>query len=270
VPIAIQNARDLAEAASSGRLLATLFPTIDQWLPQLIASVAWSARLSAHFALLYHCDPSVVAPLDQDAFLAECEQCREQILQYLHTAPSTKAERDALKSHLTVMIFHVQSKRTFGNSLRPNMLLYLLDTEQDPDYRTKIRHEMTHWLWGALYSEAPALLNEGVAVVAETLSAPDKTEADLFQNLRPIDDVPSLEQLAGNGAFFGAGTGYYRMAGTFVYFLSQRGGWERVAEVFRRTDYDDPAFGSKFAQVYGFSLREADAEWRSLVRSRMG
>ena len=270
MPIAIQNARDLAEAASSGRLLATLFPTIDQWLPQLIASVAWSVRLSSHFVLLYHCDPSVATPLDQDAFLTECEQCRDQLLQYFGVVPSTKAERDALKNHLTIMIFHVQSKRTFGNLLRPNMLLYLLDTEQDPDYRTKIRHEMTHWLWGALYGEAPSLLNEGVAVVAETLSAPGKTEADLFRGLRPLDDVPPLEQLAGNETFFGAGTGYYRIAGTFVYFLSQRGGWERVAELFRRTDYDDAAFGESLAQVYGLSLQEADVEWRSFVRSKTG
>ena len=178
-------------------------------------------------------------------------------------------EHNSLKNHLTLLILHVKSTITFGNMLRPHLLLYLLDTKQDPEYMVKFRHEMAHWLWGSMYGEAPAFLNEGVAVVAETLSAPNKTAADLFEALRSLDGVPPIEELFRNEAFWKTGTALYRVAGSFIYFITQGWGWERLAQLFRHTNYDDADIGNKFTQDYGITIMEAERQWRTYVSSKM-
>lgn len=267
--LAIGNVRDLVDAASSGRL-AELFPTIDRWLPQMMASSSWSVRLSQHFLLLYHLDGDDVAALDQEAFLVESEQVRKEIIDYFGALWSAQESKEAFKRHLTLLLLHVKSTITFGTPLKPDLLLYLLDTHQDPEYMVKFRHEFTHWLWGSMYGEAPGLFNEGLAVVVETMSQCGKTEADLFRGVRPLDEVPPLQDLCANERFFGQGTALYRSAGTFVYFLSSRWGWDRVAELFRRTDFDDTSIASTFAQVFGISLQEADVRWRDYLRLKTG
>ena len=114
--------------------------------------------------LLYYRDPVQCTYLDQDVLLAGFEKIRKDIIDYFSTLWSSRKTRHILKKHLTVVVFHVKNSMTFGTLLRPDLLLYLLDTDQDPEYMVKFRHEFGHWIWGAMYGEAPALFNEGLAV----------------------------------------------------------------------------------------------------------
>jgi hypothetical protein len=265
MPKSVGSVRDLVDAVSSGKL-AELFPTMDRRLPQMVAASSWSVRLSEHYLLLYHRDMEATEVFDQEAFLAESEQIRTEIIAYFGSLWSSKECQSTLKRHLTVMLLHTRSRRKFGTLVKPDFLLYLLDPRQDPDYMVEIRHEYAHWVWGAMYGEAPAVFNEGLAVVVETMSRRGKTEADLLRGLQPLDRVPALHDLCTNNRFFEHVTGYYRIAGTFVHFLSSRWGWMLVAKLFKRTDYEDPTVADTFAQVFGISLPETDAAWRDCLR----
>ena len=101
------------------------------------------------------------------------------------------------------------------------------------------------------------------------MSWQEKTEADLLKGVQEIDKVPPLRKLCNNDFFFGLGTALYRIAGTFVYFLSDEWDWDRVSQLFLKSDYDDTSIGDTFAQIFGISLEEADNRWRDYLRLKI-
>ena len=158
----------------------------------------------------------------------------------------------------------MRSERTFG-TFGNGSLFYLLDTEQDPGYLRKIRHEMTHWIWGKFYGEAPALLNEGLATYSDTLSQKGADIYDLYKNLAPIESVPSLAKILQSEEFWKAG-GHYRIGATLIHFLILTWGIKKLKTLFLRTEYNDETIETTMEKLYSISISELDESWRSSVK----
>ncbi len=227
----IENVADLLAAVRSGSFSDLSPSDMEMWLPQLAASTSWSTWLSHHFLLLYHAETDVVA-LDENRFIVDCEDLHAQVTRFF-VSKGCEPSPAAARRHLAMLVVHAQTPVTFGSVIGTDTMLYLPDTTQDPQYLDRFRHEISHFVWGSLFGEAPGVLNEGIAVATETLSQPGKSEIDLFNGMPPIDQIPPFSDLCRNEQFFSKGISNYRAVGTLVYFLAGKFGWPRLGQLFR-------------------------------------
>ena len=175
-----------------------------------------------------------------------------------------------MASRLTLLIIHVRSERTFGSvGEDARLLIYLLDTEQDPEYLLRLRHETTHMVWRSLYGEAPPLFQEGLAEYVQQMSQAGADTESLLTGTPSLDTAPPLPDVAPTEAFWHA-RGLYRVAGTFIWFLVETHGWGKLKALFQRSGYDDAAIVATFGEVYGVSLEDADREWRLFIGAKVG
>jgi hypothetical protein len=269
----VSGIRTLGElkAALSSPTHVGAAPDID--MPALISSLNWSACLTPHFQV--HChddrhgDRSFGAPL-ADRF----ERIYGELATFLSLTPRSKQERLIVAGPLICFIIRTRSERTFGSMEAPGPLFYLMDPEQDPDFMLRFRHEIAHLMWGRLYGEAPALFNEGLAVLAENMSVPGASlEALLSLDPAVAGEVPPLEEVAFNESFWRfskCGFPLYRVGGALTHYLVQRWGWERLRDLFLVSEYEDPGILSHFRSIYGQELGAVDADLREYLVSWKG
>lgn len=263
----IENVADLLATVSSGRLSDLSPSDMEVWLPRVAATTSWRTGLSRHFLLLYHAEPGVI-PIDLDAFLANCEEIYGQVAHFFGNN-GCNLSTVAAGRHLSMLVIHARSPLTFGSVTGTDTLLYLLDTIQDPDYLSRFRHEISHFVWGVHHGEAPGLLNEGVAVVSENMSQPGRSEEALFRDMPPLDQVPPLSELCHNDSFFAKGTANYKAAGTLVRFFAERLGWSRLGQLFQASSFDDPGISDRLSLAFGLPLEDIDREWRAFCKNKV-
>lgn len=242
--------------------------SIDTWLPVLAQDLDWSCRITEHFIINYHQDPEVESILD-NSFLDSIENIYCELSALLPLEPRTNQGKSLMNSRTVFFIAHTRSKRTFGTVIDPNTLFYLLDTVQDPEYLRRFRHEIAHILWIKLYGEAPALLNEGIAVYAEHMSVPGcNFESFLNHDQLIMENIPPLAEIILSDEFEKRGP-YYGVGGLFVHYLIERWGWESLCRLFMKTDYRDSDIALHFAEVYGESIHDIETDWRKYLEQRM-
>jgi len=127
------------------------------------------------------------------------------------------------------------------------------------DDRQSTGHEMTHvitfWAWG---EPAEALLGEGIAVAMD-LSGRDVHKA-AAEVLAIQGGEFMLAAMLGNGWFKAPPEVAYAVSGSFAKFLLDRGGPEKLAEIYRAPD-----FIAALQSVYGLSLEQAQKEWNDTI-----
>lgn len=242
-------------------------------VPALISSLNWGACLTPHFQL--HChddrhgDHSFGAPLAD-----EFERIYGELETFFSLTYRSKQERLIAGGRLVCFIIRTRSERTFGSMEAPGPLFYLMDPEQDPGFMLRFRHEIAHLMWGRLYGEAPALLNEGLAVFAENMSVPGASlDALLDFDSAVVGEVPPLEEVAFSERFWmlrERGLPLYRIGGALSHYLVRRWGWERLRDLFLISEYEDPGILSHFRSIYGQELGAVDADLREYLVSRKG
>lgn len=238
--------------------------SIDTWLPVLVQNLDWRSRITEHFIINYHQDPEVEGILD-NPFLDSIERIYNELSALLPLEPQTNQGKSLMNSRVVIFIAHTRSKRTFGTLIDPNTLFYLLDTMQDPEYLRRLRHEIAHILWVKLHGEAPALLNEGIAVYAEHMSVPGCNLESLLKHDQLImENIPPLAEIILSDEFYERGP-YYGLGGLFVHYLIERWGWESLCRLFMQTDYRDSDIALHFAEVYGESLHDTETDWRNYI-----
>lgn len=263
--IRIESLEDFKAILEPSRLQESLMQ-VEAWLPQLVNSVEWETRLGEHLILHYAIDKS-----DENDSLFEtlpqaCDTMVGELIRFFEIVPSPGVEAEVSKTRLPVFVVKTESPMTFGMLPDPHILFYYLDPRQDPSYLVKFRHELSHWVWGRMYGEAPALFQEGLAFYAEHMSGPEARE-DEFQDI-PVDleKVPPFEELIQSDVFFGR-RGMYTAGGLWIHYLVDQHGWGPLKAFFRSTDQEDPDVGARFEEVYGMSLTEAESQWRAHMRS---
>ena len=265
-PSTIKDLDDLRKAVSSPSWFETV-QDMDTWLPSFVSSISWQSRLLPHFLVHYHNDFQDIDDNMPDTLLNEFEKIHKQLLQFFHIEPQSKQERIALQTRFTFFIIHTKTDRSFGSLTDPFVLFYFLDTQQDPNYMNRFRHEIAHMIWGRSYGEAPPLFQEGVAVYAEYMSNPDANHSD-FLNPTSIDieQIPRLSEIAITENFW-KHQSLYTISGIWIYFLIEKWGWDKLKALFLLSQYEDPEIANHFYQIYGQKLEEVEIEWRHYLKS---
>ena len=266
---AIKNLDDLRNAVSSPSRFQN-FKNMDEWLPRLVSSLPWQSRLLPDFLVhYYHDDQNIDDPLP-DSLFTEFEEIHKELLQFFHIKPQSKQEKVALQTRFTCFIVHTKTDKTFGSLADPFVLFYFLDTQQDPDYLQRFRHEIAHMIWGRSYGEAPPLFQEGIAVYAEHMSSPAANRHD-FLNSASIggERVPLLSEIAITENFWKHRSLYslYMISGIWIHFLIEKWDWERLKALFLISQYEDPDIADHFYQIYGEKLEDVEGEWRHYLES---
>jgi hypothetical protein len=191
-----------------------------------------------------------------------------EVAGFLIGPPVSKQERISIQGKCSCFIVHTDSERTFGSVDGSSTLFYLMDPNQHPDYLPRFRHEIAHVVWGRLYGEAPPLFNEGLAVYAEHMAAPDADLASLFaHDTWSLDGIPPLVKIVDDHGFWEYGP-FYGVGGVLVHYLVESYGWDALRRFFLASDYDDPEALSHFAEVYSRDLMSVDADWREYLGAR--
>jgi len=267
LPVKIRSVADLKEAIHSARA-REIVQHPEQWLPELVSSVHWRTELSEHFVLHYQIDKSDQNDALFEPLLLELEKQYSELMNFFRIEAGSKQEQLALKTRLVCFIVKTDSERTFGTLPDPHLLFYLLDPEKDPDYLDKLRHELAHWVWGRLYGEAPPLFNEGVAVYAEKLSAPNITDLDFLANAKAgVDEVPPLKEVV-HGDGFWKHKGMYTLGSLWIDFLVKEFGWDQLKTFFLNSDFEDDLVVEHFERVYGEKLETLEFHWRSYLAEK--
>jgi hypothetical protein len=252
--------------------------SINEWLPGLVETLPWRSRLTRHFLLQCY-DHTQADHAFTDSLAELLERIHTELTAFFGIAARTKQERLILQGRLTCFVIHIRYEltpgmtvRTFGTVLTPQSLFDLIDPEANPYYEQHLRHEISHLVWGRLYSEAPALFNEGLAVYAENVSAPNATLDAFFDaNADVLAQSPPLADIAFNDNFWRHDEStMYRLGGVLVAYLVERWGWEKLRDLFLVSDYEDPDILDHFSEVYGQELSAVDTELRQYLASRMG
>ena len=261
--MSITNLDNLKTALDSPDRVNTIRST-GTWLPIVVQSLDWHLRITDHFIINYYQAPEVESILD-NSFLNSMENIYDELFALLPLEPETDHDKSLINSRIVIFIAHTRSKRTYGTVIDPNTLFYLLDTVQDPEYLRRLRHEVAHILWIKQYGEAPALLNEGIAVYAEHMSVPGSNFKSLLKHDQLImKNIPPLAEIILSDEFDNRGP-YYGVGGLFVHYLIERWGWEPLCRLFMRTDYTDSDIALHFAEVYGESLHDIEIDWRKYI-----
>ncbi len=265
--ISIRTLADLKSAVYSP-LFRSVLMDMNSWLPILVSSLHWETRMSQHFLLLYHIDASGEDDALFETFLDESESMYSQVKDFFRIEARTKQDSLMLKTRLICIVVKTNSRRTFGSLADPHHLFYFLDTNHDPKYMEKFRHEYAHWIWGRMYGEAPSLFNEGIAVYAERMSAP-VSMIDNFLNVSlTIDAVAPLSEIAFNENFW-KHKNMYTVGGLFIHYLVEQYGWQPLKQFFLLSEYEDENVLEHFKQAYGMDLAEADQKWRLFIKSKL-
>ncbi|MFN8491932.1 MAG: hypothetical protein U0350_30305 [Caldilineaceae bacterium] len=267
LPVQVKNLEDLKQAMAA----PTWFDTLQAqatWLPDLVASLPWQTKLSEHILLHYYIDVQDETDACFASLVNEMEQIYGELHAFFQITAKTKQEQLLVQTRLIFFFIKTHTGRVFGSLTDPHLILYFWDTKHQPDYLQKIRHEMAHWVWSRLYGEAPALFQEGVAILAEERSSP-KAKVSFFvaDCPRTIDEIPPLTDLAFNENFWRHKTPY-GVGGQLVDYLVQRWGWSPLKRLFLLSAYEDVAILTHFAQIYGQSLNIIDAEWRTFLKQK--
>jgi hypothetical protein len=138
-------------------------------------------------------------------------------------------------------------------------------------------HEVVHVLT-ALVGRPSDFFNEGIAVSMQTDPyATDPTRA--LWNAQPLDAIaraaqvqgrlPHVQNMADTSSFRAiSDTDGYPWAGSFLQFLVMNYGMTRTLDFFRGGGGRDESLStimSRFEQVYGISLTDADLAWRGYL-----
>jgi len=104
------------------------------------------------------------------------------------------------------------------------------------------------------------------------MSAPGADVSELSDTgSMEVEQVPPLCDLALTENFWAyneklrqkaSGQPLYRVARLWIHFLVEKWGWDKLRSLFLISDYEDGNIVDNFAQVYGQTLVDADAEWR--------
>jgi len=237
------------------------------WFPELTGSLRWQILLSEHLMLHYYHD-AVHSQAFAGELLDMMERLYTEVMEFLIPPPRSKQERISVQGRCSCFIVHTDSERTFGTLEDSNTLFYLMDPERYPEYPSRLRHEIAHLIWGKLYGEAPPLFNEGLAVYAEHMSAPDADFGSLLaHDTLLLDDIPPLVKIVDDDNFWKYGP-FYGVGGVLVCYLVENYGWDALRRFFLASDYDDPKALRHFAEVYCQDLMSVDSDWRDYLRAR--
>jgi hypothetical protein len=140
-------------------------------------------------------------------------------------------------------------------------------------------HEVVHLLV-SLVGDAPGLFSEGIAVALQTDPVKgvltswfngEEVHAAARRYLQGGQLVLPLDRILENSAFRAITdpTLAYREAGSFVRFLIDRYGIDRVLAFFRGGSYTDTAavVKARFRTVVGVTLEEAEAAWLEMLQA---
>ena len=243
---------------------------MDVWLPSLVSSTPWQSRFLPDFLVHYYNDDQNIADNFLDLLGREFEKIYKQLLQFFHIKPQSKIEKVAQQTRFTCFIVHSKASISFGSLRDPFVLFYLLDTQKDPDYLHRFRHEIAHMVWGRSYGEAPPLFQEGIAVCAEHMSSPAANRND-FLNSAPIDGerIPLLAEMAITENFWKHRSLYpvYMISGFWIHFLIEKWDWDRLKALFLISQYEDPDIADHFYRIYGQKLEGVEGDWRHFLKS---
>lgn len=160
-----------------------------------------SRRFLLHYYIDFHDEDDALFC----SFLEESEQICDQVEQFAQIEPKSNQGKLLLQPRFVCFMVKNHSSRTFRSMPDPQVMFYLMDTKQDPDYMRRFRHEIAHWPWRRLHNEAPPLFQEGIAVYAELMSEPSADVSDfLTGSSLDVKEVPPLCDMALTENFLGA------------------------------------------------------------------
>lgn len=247
-------------------------------LPTIVPRFSWEVRMSSHFLLHYHIEFSDADDALFDELLSECEKIYDEIVQFLEIKLRSKQEEILAQTRLIFFTVKTRCNGSYGGFRDNHTLFFLFDPKHDPRYMTRIRHEITHWVWGRLYGEAPPLFQEGIADYAEIMSATSANVAEFLEtHSMDIEPVPPLCELALTENFWKHNEGLhqnrynlmYQVGGLWIQFLVEKWGWDKLRSLFLISDYKDSDIVENFAKVYGKTLADVDVQWRREILERL-
>jgi hypothetical protein len=242
----------------------SLSPREFDWnFSEFIAEIQWQSRISPHFLLHSYCDLPVEEVVDQ-TFIDALERMHAELAAFLSLSTENKHEGISLNTTFTFFIVQINTSRQFGSIGNPNVLFYVLNPTVEglhSDFHMlRFRHELGHLLWGQAYGEAPPLFMEGLAEYAGYQGAADELTVPVKSKLA---EVPPLTDIAVADDYWKhGGSSLYRASGTWVQYLVERWGWEKLKTLFLLTEYAGTQIQDHFLQVYGQELETVDADWR--------
>lgn len=138
------------------------------------------------------------------------------------------------------------------------------------------RHEEAHKILERAGAGPPPLFNEGFAMYAQSPKSNQNHRVAL--SALEQDALPSLPQIVDYKSFWKKWKSLgrnpsrmYEQAGSFVAFLFGRFGYRRFIAFSKKASYTDSKakVGRVFREIYGMSLGEAEARWKShLLKKR--
>ena len=209
-------------------------------------------RETDHFLIFYQTGSIVEREID--AIITDHEFRYAQLTSYLQTQPKKKIRSyiytNADQKKRLMGARYTAIEDPWGHGFHINY-----DTFPHP----VLKHEMAHVFttdWQPVLKVSPKLgLHEGIAVAAEW----DEGKLTAHQWSRAMRDLglaPSIQQIMGFGFWLKPGAKSYTLAGSFVRYLVDQYGIEKMKQVFRRGD---------FQAVYDRDLATLDREWQSFL-----
>jgi hypothetical protein len=140
-------------------------------------------------------------------------------------------------------------------------------------------HETVH-VYSALVGRPSDFFNEGLAVAFQTNPLENDFESrfngqqvhDATADYRKLNLVPPLDQIVDTKGFRGItdSTRSYRIAGSFVRFLLDRYGLDRVREFFRISSASDSpnVIRQRLETAFGQTLDVTEAQWLASLPAR--
>ena len=135
---------------------------------------------------------------------------------------------------------------------------------------TFYRHEETHVILSRAIGTPPPLFNEGFAMYAKSPRSMDNHKKALAAVER--NALPTIGRIADFESFFLKEWKthkdiMYPQAGSFVQFIFERLGYRKFVTLCRALCCEDPArrVHRIFREIYGNSLSEAEAMWKSYL-----
>lgn len=132
-------------------------------------------------------------------------------------------------------------------------------------------HEEIHLITKRRLGEAPAILNEGIAVYYECIVRNDIPGLSKLASdwLKCSDKKSFLRELCSNEGFWdqrNAGIPVYSAGGFLVKYIVETFGPEKLSQIFRRTYYDDPNLADVVEEELEIQMEELEELLTNLAR----
>jgi hypothetical protein len=149
----------------------------------------------------------------------------------------------------------------FAGCVHENLNVILL--ARDSDFRSSVRHELTHIFARRLGTEAATFIREGLATwVEHNHHVPSLND----RALTALKEKGGIEAFLDHALLFEPSItiAYYDIAGNFTDFLIARFGWPAYCQFYKIANQTN--FVASFEQVFSMPLAATEALWREEKR----